>query len=78
MGPVQMDIVVRNKLMPHGKKKKKKNDEKSIRPMADSKKKSPSPLTFYHFFPILWDKIFYIAINRILFIGTVVKKYYDS
>ena len=47
-------------------------------PMVDSKKKRPSPMTFSHFFPILWDKIFYIAVNRILFIGTVVKKYYDS
>ena len=34
MGPVQMEIVVWNKLMPHGKK-----DEKKIRQMADSKKK---------------------------------------
>ena len=25
--------------------------KKSIRPMADSKKKNPSPMTFYHFFP---------------------------
>ena len=64
------------------KKKKiatwQKTMKKSIRPMADSKKKSPSPMTFYHFFPILWDKMFYIAVNRILFIDTVVKKYYDS
>ena len=56
----------------------KKTMKKSIRPMADSKKKRHSPMTFYHFFPILWDKIFYIAVNRILFIGTVVNKYYDS
>ena len=60
----------KKKIMPHGKKTMKN----SIRPMADSKKKSPSPMTFYHFYPILWDKIFYIAVNRILFIGTVVKK----
>ena len=71
--------------MLQGKKKQKKNnnnkktkDEKSIRPMAESKKKSPSPMTFYHFSPILRDKIFYTAVNRILFIGTVVKNYYDS
>ena len=40
-------------IMPHGKKKKKKKKtmKKSIRPIADSKKKSPSPMTFYHFFP---------------------------
>ena len=52
--------------------------KKSISHMADSKEKTPSPMTFYHFSPILWDKIFYIAVNRILFIGTVVEKYYDS
>ena len=36
------------------------NDEKSIRPMADNKKKSPSPMAFYHFLLcfLLWDKIF--------------------
>ena len=30
-----------------------KKDEKRMRPMADSKKNSASPMTFYHFFPIL-------------------------
>ena len=55
-----------------------KNDEEKYSPHGWQQEKSPSPMTFYHFFPILWDKIFYIVVNRILFIGTVVKKYYDS
>ena len=42
--------------MPHGKKKK--TMKKSIRPMADSKKKSPSPMTFYHFPPYYETKYF--------------------
>ena len=60
------------------KKKKKKTMKKNIRHMADSKKKSHNPMTLYDFSSILWDKIFDIAVNHILFIGTVVKKYYDS
>ena len=42
------------KKMPHGKKTMKK----SIRPMTDSKKKSPSPLTLYHFSPYYETKYF--------------------
>ena len=54
------------------------NDEKSIRPMADNKKKSP--MAFYHFFIM-----FFTMGQNILncgksysFIGTVFKKCYDS
>ena len=60
------------------------NDEKSIRPMADNKKKSPSPIAFYHFL-FIYFFFFFTSGQNILncgksysFIGTVFKKCYGS
>ena len=35
------------------------NNFRSIRPMADSKKRSPSPMAFYHFFHTIRQNILY-------------------
>ena len=61
--------------MPQGKQRRK-----SIRPMADKKKTSPSPMAFYNFLIM-----FFTMGENILncdksysFTGTVFKKCYDS